>query len=358
MTLLKKIWIVAAVVAGTSGITLADTVWLGESGRNSIKIDGVKIQQFADGKLVYVTDSGMQAHKPMSQLQQINITGESSFNSAEDAYAARDYATAITGYQSVLNSSSKDWMQTRAAMRLVVAAKVMNRFDAEVAAYVTLVQKDPAAAAQVRPAQPPDHAPNLDAASSSIASALSGSTLTDPQKSSLLSLQLQIDRAKGDTAAVNATLQQLVGLGGASPADVALASANVALDSKQYSVAASKIDQNRALFTDPAMQVEALFALAQAKQGLAADKNDPEVTKDLGLAYMRVVTFGSQLPDRPHVLESLYQAAQIEEKLKEPQAAMSLYRQLVNDKANSDSPAYIKAKADIDRLNKEGVPAK
>jgi hypothetical protein len=72
--------------------------------------------------------------------------------------------------------------------------------------------------------------------------------------------------------------------------------------------------------------------------------------KDLAIAYIRVVTFGSQLPDRPHVAEALYGAGQIEEKLKEPQAALALYKQLTTDRAYANSPVVALAKAATDKL--------
>jgi len=181
--------------------------------------------------------------------------------------------------------------------------------------------------------------------------------LQDSQKIALLGLQLQIDRAKGDTAQVNATLSQLVAMGGASDSDKAMLkilSATVAYDSKQYEQAFNDIEQNRTLFTDPTQQVDALFILAESKQKLDGDKTDPDVQKDLAINFMRVVTFGSQLPDNPHVAESLYNAAMIEEKLNEPQAALALYKRL-GDRTFAASPFAALAKTASDRVGKTGA---
>jgi tetratricopeptide (TPR) repeat protein len=362
MNRLNKIAIVAAGVFISIPVLRADTLWIGTD-KNSIKVDGLKVVDVTGDRLKYLSDTGMNASKPLSQLPQINIDGEISFNAAENAFAARDYDTAITNYQNILQSSSaKPWMQARAATRLLEAGKIKNRFDAQVDAYIALLQKDPAAAAHNKPAEPAEHSPYLDTALASISKALEDAKLQDSQKSALLGLQLKIDRMKGDSAAVNSTLQQMVALGSASDSDKALLkimSATVAYDSKQYDQAVNDIEQNRALFTEPDQQVDALFVVAQAKQKLNGDKPDPDVQKDVALNYLRVVTFGSQLPDRPHVAESLYMAGQIEdEKLKDPQAALSLYKQLVNDRAYAGSPFVDKAKAAMEVASKKAGGAK
>jgi len=357
MSPLKTLVFAAAFVALPVGLVRADTIWISttNSSANAIKADGVKITVIKGDRLYYTTDAGMQASKPLTQLPQINLDGATSFNSAENAYAANDYDTAITNYQSVLqDTSAKDWMQSRAAERLITAAKAKNRFDAEVSAYCSLLLKDATAAAANKPAVPPEHSQYLDAALTTVSKTLENPQLTPTQKSALLGLELEIDRAKGDKAQTSATLQQLVALGSASPADVAMLkveSANVDLDSKQYTQAINTIDQNRALFTEPDQQVEALYVLAQAHMGLDGDKTDPDKLKDLALNYMRVVTFGNRLPDRPHVADSLLQAAQIEEKLGDKQAATALYQQLVRDRAYAGTPEAAKAQQAL------GMPA-
>jgi hypothetical protein len=358
---LKNPAICLAVLLLAAPLTCADTLWIG-IGRNAIEDDGVKIIQVTGDQMTFVSGSGVQSTKPLSQLPQINLDNETSFNAAENAYAAREYNTAITSYQSVLqNSSEKPWILTRAATRLSQCGKTLNRFDAQVVAYTSLLQTDPAAAAQIKPAEPAAHSADLDAALASITQALGNSQLRDPQKSALYSLQLQIDRAKGDTAGVNTALQQLVALGGASDSDKALlklAAAGIAVDSRQYSDAINDIEQNRTLYTEPDQQVDALYILAEARQGADGTKSDPDTLKDQALAYMRVVTFGSRLPDRPHVAASLYQAGLIEEKLKEPRAAVPLYEQVIRDRAFANSPVLSLAQAAVDRLAKEPAASK
>jgi hypothetical protein len=349
----RKTSLLACCVIACAGMVHADTLWIGDTMKDAIKVDGLKVQDARGDKLVYVTDQGMNTSKAFSKLQQISIDGETNFDAAEDAFAKRDYDTAISGYQTVLQSSSKDWMLTRAAMRLIAAAKVKNRYDAQVAAYVALLQKDPATAAANKPAEAPEHSQYLDAALASISKGLDSTHLDDTQKSTLLNLQLQINQAKGDSAAVLSTLQQLNALGGATDemkATLKLADAQVAYQNKQYPQAIADIEQNKALFTDPDQQVDALFILAQAKYAANGDKADPDTLKDLAINFMRVVTFGSPLADRPHVAESLYQTGQIEEQLKEPAVAAGLYGQILKDRAYANSPIKAKAEAALAKL--------
>jgi tetratricopeptide (TPR) repeat protein len=360
MTAPKKLAICFAALLLVTPLARADTLWIGT--KNPIEADGVKILQVTGDQMQYTTADGSQSTKSLSQLPQINIDGKSSFNAAENAFAARDFNTAITNYHAALQTSGeKDWILTRAATRLAQAGKTINRFDAQVDAYAILLQIDPATAAQFKPDEPAAHAPDLDPALADISKALGNSRLADAQKSVLLNLQLQINRAKGDTAGANTTLQQLVAIGGASDSDKAmlkLAAVATAVDAKQYSDAISSIEQNRALYTEPDQQVEALYLLAKARQGNDGSKTDPDTLKDQAIAYMRVVTFGSQLPNRPHVADSLYQTGLIEEKLKEPKAALPLYEQIVRDKAYANSPVLPLAQAAIDRLAKESSASK
>ncbi len=353
MNSLKRLAIGAAVVALCGRGVFADTVWIGDSMNDSIKVDDVKVEDPKEDKLAYLTAQGTPTSKAFSKLQRISIDGETNFNSAEEAYANKDYDSALTAYQAVLGSGSKPWMQVRAASRVIAVAKVKNRYDAEIAAYVALLQSDPAVAAASKPSEPPEHSQYLDPALASISKALDNSKLASAQKSTLLNLQLQIDQTKGDTAQVQATLQQLVALGGGNDsmkATLKLANANVAYASKQYSQAISDIEQNKQLFTEPDQQVDALFVLAQAKYAVDGDKTDPEVLKDLALNYMRVVTFSAPLAEQPHMAESLFQTAAIEEKLKDNTAALQLYSQLAGNRALASSPFKAKADAAISRL--------
>jgi TolA-binding protein len=354
-SLMKQIALVATLsaLAAASGVARADSIWIAGSTGAPLKADGIKILRVEGDSLVYVAASGSQTSKPLSQVAQLAADDEPAFNTAEQAYRDGKWPEAVDAYQKTVQTTAKDCVRDRSSIRLVEVAAKTNRFDAAVTAYIALVQKDPTLAAKAKPPLPDPNSKYLDGAVADVNKALESSRLSDAQRSNLLSFELEIYRAKKDTNNVNQTLQQLVKLGAASPADLAmlkLASAHAALDAKDYAKATSEIQQNRKLFTDPANQLDALLTLAQAKDGQDGEKDDANTLKDIALAYMRVVTFGKDVPGQPHVAESLLRVAQIEEKLKEPQVALALYQQISKDYA--DQPAAADARAGVERLGK------
>ena len=343
--------VVAAATLATASAH-ADTLLKGEAGTNPLPLTGVKINGIQNGQLTYTTASGDARTAALADVQKLTVDGQPDFNAAEGAYAARNAAAAMTGYAAAVGGSGPGWLKARAAQRLADVARSQHRYDLQVQAYAALLNADPTVAAAAKPAAPPPNTPGLDAAQTVLDQALSATPAA--RRAPLLGIQLDIARAKGDRAAVNKTLQQLVAAGGATPADQAmlkLASADVALDAKQYAQAQSTIEQAKPLFTDPAQQVDALYVLAQARDGLAGAA--PDGLKDAALAYMRVVAFGDALPGHPHAAESLLRTAELEEKLSDPKAALKLYQRLTTDKAYAAAPeAVAQAKAAVDRLKK------
>ncbi len=343
----------AALAVVAVGPARGDTILKGAAGSNPIPQDGVKVTGVQGTDLTYTTPAGSARTVALADVQRLTADGQPALNAAEDAYANRDYAGALDGYTAVLAAAAPDWVTVRAAQRLSGVARAQHRYDAAVTAYAALALHAPDAAPAARPAAPVANDPTLTAAGAAVGRALA--TASGSAKSALLGVQLDIDRADGDKAGVAQTLQQLVATGGASPADQAmlkLAAADVALDAKQYAQAEAAVQQNRALFTDPGQQVDALFVLAQARDGLAGTAPSPDAMKDAALSYMRVATFGGQLPDRPHVGESLVRAAQIEERLADPKAALALYQQVAGDRASAGTPAAAEAARAVGRLKK------
>jgi TolA-binding protein len=124
----------------------------------------------------------------------------------------------------------------------------------------------------------------------------------------------------------------------------------MALDNKQYQKAIDEVQANKQLFADERTQADALLVLADARYGLAQQKNnDPQLLQDAGLAYMRVVAHFKDHPDRPHVATALLRTAEIHEKLNQKDAALQLYQQVASQ-FNDDPAAGPKAKASAERL--------
>jgi hypothetical protein len=334
-------------------VAIGDAIWVGESSKNPIMAGDVHIISIQSNTLVYSIGDGEQATKPLDQVQQMSVGGETDFNIAEQSYRDARPADAADDYQRTIRTTSKDWVRDRASIRLAELAAKLHRFDLASTAYVALLVQEPAIAARNKPIPAESDASYLDSAVSDIQRTLNSANLPDSRRGALLGFALEVYRAKNDSAMVNQTAGELMKLGLANPADIAivkLASARVALDARNYPQAIANIQQNRPLFVDPAQQADALFILAQAQDAMNTTPPDAQSLKDLAISYMRAVAAGRDAPGQPHVSEALFRIAEIEEQLKEPLAASQLYRQITRDYIGQ--PIASRAKAASDRLAK------
>lgn len=264
------------------------------------------------------------------------LEGEPDWNSAEDAAAASRWDDATDGYLKTLRTTPKVWLKTRAAIRLLDVAGNAHRYDAVVTGYLSLVHTDPAQAMAHRPKLPEADSAYIDTALSATAKALAEPNLSDEQKQSLLSLQLDLYRIGKDDARADETLRQLNQLasGGQGPssakrfAEAKLTAARLSYDRHDYSATLAAIASASSAITDPSQQEEALFLLARALDGQAAGSNNPATAlKDAGLAYMRVVAHFQDTPGSRHVADALAGCASVLERLKETKIAADLYEQ-------------------------------
>ncbi|HEV7298661.1 MAG TPA: hypothetical protein VGN72_04790 [Tepidisphaeraceae bacterium] len=347
-----------ALAVATASPVRADSFVASSSGEGKgIPYERVKILDIKGDDLLYRTSTGQENSRPLAQVSQITVDGEQAFNDAEIAYLAGDFAKATDGYQRTVRATTKDWLKDRAAQRLVESAAKTGRFDAAVSGYVALVARSPELAARSKPALPEGKSTFLDSAAKEVESAAGDAKLKDQQKVMLLGFLLELHRARGDNRAAGETAERLLKLSAADASNPAAAAAladlkinlaSLALDEKNYQKALTEIEQNRAIFNEPAQQAAALYALAEAKSGLAGDTTDEKVLRDLALAYMRVVAFGKDQPNNANVARSLAKTAAILEKLKQPAQARDLYQQVAS--AYPNSPVAGDAKAAVERL--------
>ncbi len=330
----------------------ADSVYV-----QGLSYDNVTITGVGHGQLDFTSASGNADTRDLAKVQRIHVDGENAFNDAEDAYSAGSFSSAVDGYLTTMHSTSHDWLKDYVASRLVDAANKSNRFDAATTAYIAMVQKNPAAAAHIRPQMPAADSTYLDTAISQVNDAMQSANLTDEQNVALLQFQVDLYNTKKDTTDADqaeAKLDEILAKDPNNPiaqqanARRKLQAATAALEAKKYQEAIDDIEQNKALFTDPAQQADAMFAIAEARMGLIAGSSDQTALKDVALAYMRVVADFKDVPGKPHVADALLKTAQIEEQLAEPDVAARVYQQ-VADQFPAD-PAAVTAKQDLDRL--------
>ncbi len=103
---------------------------------NNVKVKGVKGEN-----LVFVSESGNDAERPLANVYKLEITGETAFNDAEKAYAAETWPEAADAYTKAIKTASKDWIRDRISLRLVDLAGKTGRFDTATAGYVALIRQ-------------------------------------------------------------------------------------------------------------------------------------------------------------------------------------------------------------------------
>lgn len=325
-------------VAATPSV--ADTVWYGSTG-SAIAAEGTILRVEA-GQLVWQDKgSGSQARRPLASIVKVKVDGETDLNAAEDAFEQGKFDAAAAAYNKAATASKKDWARDRAVTRLVQAAEKAGQFSLSASAFVQLAARDPAAAADKRPAVPADKA-QVAKAIPDVERAF-GQKPTDVVRAFLGELYIANGEAE-KAAKILATAP-----GAAKNPVLVLTQAKAALAAKNYAAAIDAVEQNRPLFTDPALQVEALHAVADAKAALAGA--DPAKKQDAAIAYMRVAAhFGTRAS--PLVADALGKTGKLLEEVNQPAEAAAVYKQLAEDPKYKGTKAAADAQADFDRLQK------
>jgi len=369
--------VLALCLAGISAtFAWADTVYVKSGGAGAgLPTKNVVINKIAkdtDGidSLFYTTDNGDLRHKPLDSIFKIESDAEPVFTQAEAEFAKGDLRAAADDYRKAMAASGKDWVKHRADVRLLGISGQIGDFAGAVSGFVTLAGKDPSSALAHKPNIAGAKPDQLDAAIATVNKGLF-SAKADAQQV-LLPFLVDLYTAKGDNAKAAATLKTLTAMqaraakapGADSPtaadnsaanaikqaeADLALSTASKAFDAKQYDEAVKAIMGASKSFNDPDRQVKALYLLAECK---AATASTPDTLADAGLAYMRVVANFKALSGAP-VAESLYKTAAIEEKLRKPDEALLIYRQIVAE-FPKDSKTAQDAQAAITRILNTG----
>lgn len=321
--------------------SLADTIWARSGaggGSNALPVEGTILKAEAGRLQMQTRTQGNILERPLDQVVKIKADGEPALNEAEEAFEQGKWDAAAAGYDRALTGTRREWVKDRAAGRLLAAAERGGQFPLVASAYAQLAARDPAAAADRRPAVTPALKPQLPAAIAAVERAFAAKP-TDAVRSFLGDLYL----ANGDLEKVN----RLVPPGGAKDPAIVAMQAKVALQGRNYAAAAQTVEQNRALFTTPDAQLDALHTLAEARAALAG--NDPAKVQDAAIAYMRVVAhFGSR--NSPLVADAMYKAAALLERTGQSAEAAALYKQVADDPRAKGTPVGVEAQKKHDQL--------
>jgi TolA-binding protein len=325
----------------------------------------VQVTNIADGRVAFTTSSGNEVDKPLNSVVAMDINDEPQFNAAMQAMAAGKFGEATDDFDETIQKTAKPWLKSYCEPLFTDAAAKSGRFDKAVQGYINLVMKQTSIAAAHRPTTPGPDSGYLDSAAQSLNDAADDPNLSTQQQQSILSLLLEVDRARNNPVDIASVASRLAKLTGSTPnpvandaslalADAKLTLAQSALAQKNYDQAASIITTSGNLFLDPRRQSDALYILAQSRQGQAESKNDSNGWKDVAIAYMRIVADFKDAPGAPHVADALLATASIlEDHLNQGSKALRMYQSI--QKQFPGTPAADQAADRISRLQSAGV---
>lgn len=341
-------WMCLGAAVAIGGVALADVLQVGGTART-----GAKIKSYRNGMFDYTLDG--RAVDPMAgdRVSQIALDDDPALNAAEQAFVGEKWAAAADGYQAALKATNRVWLKDWALPRMVVAADRAGKFDVEVSGFVEMLGRDAGGAMRHRP-RPREGtaAASLTAATGELSRASAMATLSVTQKQAILSLLMDVQRVQGDMTGATTLSEQLLKsavLDKADPAsakvlaDIYIGSARLALVKKDYGRAKALIEQNRALFVDGPVQVEALYCLALVHDGELGANASKETIEDVAIAYMRVVAAGRGSGDRRYVPEALLRVGELQEQLGDRARAETLYAEVAGE--YKDSPVAARAAA-------------
>ena len=233
-----------------------------------------------------------------------------------------------------------------------VAGPRSGRFDAALAGWKAVAEKDPAAAMKAKPSTE-----GIDPKSQYLANAakdLQASAAAAQGKPELrrayLDLLLDVQTAMGDTEGAIKTAEAKVQLSG-TPAEIAellLRQAENDVANKRYDAAAERLGRADLSALPDATRGDATFLLAECRAAKLQPTAPPDQWKDVAIDYMRVV---AGYPTSGSAATALLKVAEIHETLKEPDTALKVYQQVAKEYGNT--PAAQTAKQSIERLGKQ-----
>lgn len=321
------------------------------------KLDGVTITGIKGDNLVFRTAGGEERERPIKNIFKVGVTGDLALNTAENAYVEKQYDKAIDGYQKVARGADA-WKIVWSVPRLLDAAEKTKRFDAALTGYIGLAKIDANAAAAIRPALPAKGSKFLDDAARELETAARAAT-KDAEKRALLAFLLDVQLARGDQAAAETTVDQLLKYAGpdaqndpqlaAMVAGIRLGQARVASEAKRWPEVLAAINAAAPRLVDPKQQAEALYLRAEATLG-QAKTGDTQARLDAALAFMRVVAHFRDVEGAPFVAESLLKASEALEGGGDVAGARTLCEQIAAE--FPDTPFAAQANERASRLAK------
>jgi tetratricopeptide (TPR) repeat protein len=336
------VWIVVGVLGAATAAVRADVV--SAQGR-PLAVD-VKILAVKDGQLRYQSDAGA-IERPLEQIRYLQVLGWDAFNQAEKQQRDGKAATAIAGYEKILEGGAAGG-EGELNRELLVRCRLMRLYDAEgefeaaVGMYLAVATAMPTAAEALRPTRVPKDAAVLGRAAKLVEAAVAKRDYADPLAMSLekwRSSWPDMDHTSGRTTTrpSGPNTPPLVRGGEGTAARGTTASNGMSTPAGAELgglVEAGKFDEalKRAAATmkaaTGALPPEVCYWQGRAYLGLAGRAQEKEAQtqrRRAGLAFMRVA-IGS--PGGPLAAECLYRAGEICREEGRPERAAVLWTEL------------------------------
>lgn len=300
------------------GALAQDTIILSPraEGAGRIVMTG-RVVDYTGATVTYETNRGDKQSLPGKQVLEIQSTWNAPHLEGNTAWAGRDFATAVTLYQTALPAEPRPWAKRLIASRLVAAQRESDHWESAAEQFLSLVRDDPTTpyfAVIPLPWATPTVSPTLEA---------KARTWSDDRKSSvaaLLGSSLLLS-----TAARSDGLRRLNELKlDADPRIAMLAEAQLWRVASVTADAAAIAGWEQAVEKMPAdLRAGPLFVVGRAW----STRDDAERA---AMVLLRMpILYGEQHPRL--AAESLWTAGRMLEKLTRPEQAATLYRELVRD---------------------------
>jgi TolA-binding protein len=353
----------AALVGAAAGVAVrADDIEV-RSGQSEMVTKNITVRSVKDGEVYYTTAGGArETHRPVGEVIRLDLTGEAQFNAAEKAFAEarglkdeaaakQKFADAVGGYTSTLGSTNKPWLRDFIAARMQVAGPRSGRFDAALAGWKAIAEKDPAAAMKSKPSTDgiDPKSQYLANAAKDLQSSAAAAQGKPEVRRAYLDLLMDVQTAMGDTEGAIKTAEAKVQLSGtpAEMAELLLRQAENDVANKRFDAAAERLGRADLAALPDATRGDATFLMAECRAAKLQPTAAPDQWKDVAIDYMRVV---AGYPTSGSAAAALLKVAEIHETLKDPETALKVYQQVAKEHANT--PAAQAAKQSIERLGK------
>lgn len=103
-----------------------------------------KIADYTGAMLTLEDAQGTKANIPGKQVVEVQSTWTPAQSEGDDAWSRRDFATALTKYQSALATEPRRWVKRMLQARLVATLRESERWEPAADLFLSLVREDPA----------------------------------------------------------------------------------------------------------------------------------------------------------------------------------------------------------------------